>query len=235
MAAGLFTEPLFRISGDRMLLVAFGDIIDLRVNEKVRAMTALLHKTPPDGVEFVLPSYASLALVYDPLVTGPQALQETVRGLVTRLDDADVPVPSTVNIPVCYAGEFGPDIQFVADYHGLSVQEVIAIHSARPYHIYAIGFAPGFCYLGGLDKRLHTPRLETPRTKVAAGSVGIAEAQTGVYPLNSPGGWRLIGRTPLKIFDAKRERPFLYQAGDNLRFVAISEEEYSRFTEEGGL
>jgi inhibitor of KinA len=235
MAACLFTEPLFRISGDRMLLVAFGDIIDLRVNEKVRAMTALLHKRPPDGVEFVLPSYASLALVYDPLVTGPQALQETVRGLVTRLDKADVPVPRTVDIPVCYGGEFGPDIQFVADYHGLSVQVVIAIHSARPYHIYAIGFAPGFCYLGGLDKRLHTPRLETPRTKVAAGSVGIAEAQTGVYPLNSPGGWRLIGRTPLKIFDAKRERPFLYQTGDNLRFVAISKEEYSRFTEEGGL
>jgi len=234
MGEGLFREPQFRISGDRLLLAAFGDTIDLQVNEKVRAMTALLRKNPPTGVELVLPAYSSLALVYDPLVTAPPPLRELIRSLSTRLDDADIPVPSTVDIPVCYGGEFGPDIEFVAEHNGLSVQEVIELHTAHPYHIYAIGFAPGFCYLGGLDKRLHTPRLETPRTDVPAGSVGIAEAQTGVYPLNSPGGWRLIGRTPWKLFDAGRDRPFLYQTGDSLRFVAISPKEYKKLIEEGG-
>jgi inhibitor of KinA len=234
MAEGLFYAPQFRISGDRMLLVAFGDVIDLRVNEKVHAMTALLRKNPPQGLESVVPAYRSLALVYDPILTGPPALKEVVLRLAKRSDRTDIPVPSTVDIPVCYGGDFGPDIQFVADHNHLSVQDVITIHTGEPYHIYAIGFAPGFCYLGGLDKRLHAPRLETPRTNVPAGSVGIAEAQTGIYPLNSPGGWRLIGRTPLKLFDARRDRPVLYQAGDSLRFVAISPEEYRRFREEAG-
>jgi len=234
MAVGLFTEPQFCISGDRMLLVAFGDTIDLRVNEKVRAMTALLRKDPPEGVAVVVPAYRSLAVVYDPLVTTPGELRTILRRLSTRLADADIPPPCTVEIPVCYGGDLGPDIAFVAEHNGLDVRDVIAIHTARPYHIYTIGFAPGFCYLGGLDERLHTPRLETPRVVVAAGSVGIAEAQTGIYPLDSPGGWRLIGRTPLKLFDARRERPFLYQTGDSLRFVAISPEEYRLIREEGG-
>lgn len=233
-AGALFPEPRFRISGDRMLLVELGEGIDLRVNESVRALTELLRKEPPSGVTVVLPAYRSLALVYDPLVTHPAALQEMVRGMSDRLADADIPPPRTVDIPVCYGGELGPDIAFVADHNGLSVADVIAVHSAQPYHIYTIGFAPGFPYLGGLDARLHTPRLETPRTFVAAGSVGIAEAQTGIYPLDSPGGWRLIGRTPLKLFDAKRQRPFLYQTGDSIRFVPIEPEQYQRMRVEGG-
>lgn len=234
MSTGLFKEPQFRISGDSMLLVAFGDAIDLAVNEKVRAMTALLRENPPEGLESVVPAYRSLALIYDPLVTGPSALQGAVFRLATRMDNADIPAPSTVDIPVCYGGDFGPDIEFVAEHNGITVQDVIAIHTGRPYHIYAIGFAPGFCYLGGLDKRLHTPRLETPRTTVPAGSVGIAEAQTGIYPQKSPGGWRVIGRTPVKLFDAGRDRPVLYQAGDSLRFIAISPEEYRKLLEEDG-
>lgn len=234
MEAGLFNEPQFRISGDRMLLVAFGDVIDPRVNERVRAMTAQLRKDPPEGLEFVLPAYRSLALVYDPLFTAPPILKEAVLAQASLLTGTDIPAPCTVDIPVCYGGDFGPDIQFVAGHNGLSVQDVIARHTGQTYRIYAIGFAPGFCYLGGLDKRLHTPRLETPRTVVPAGSAGIAEAQTGIYPLDSPGGWRLIGRTPLKLFDAGRDRPFLYQAGDSLRFVAISPEEYRRLFYEGG-
>lgn len=234
MAGGMFEEPQFHISGDRMLLVALGDAIDIQVNENVRALTELLRKDPPRGVEVVLPAYRSLAVVYDPLVTTPERLQAVIRRMSGKLDDADIPAPRTVEIPVCYGSDLGPDIAFVAAHNGLDVQDVITIHAGRTYHIYTIGFAPGFPYLGGLDRRIHTPRLETPRTRVAAGSVGIAEAQTGIYPLDSPGGWRLIGRTPLKLFDARREKPFLYQAGDNLRFVPISPEQYRCMRQEGG-
>ncbi|KJS33418.1 MAG: hypothetical protein VR64_01050 [Desulfatitalea sp. BRH_c12] len=235
MSGGLYVEARFRTSGDRVLLVEYGDAIDLRINEKVRDITALLRKDVPAGVQLVLPAYRSLAVMYDPVVTTPVKLQALLRGLEERLDEADLPAPRTVEIPVCYGGEFGPDIQQVADHNGLDIQEVIAIHSAQPYHIYTIGFAPGFCYLGGLDRRLHTPRLATPRVSVAAGSVGIAEAQTGIYPLDSPGGWRLIGRTPLKLFDARRPAPFFYQTGDSLRFVAISSQDYRRIQEKDGI
>jgi inhibitor of KinA len=182
-------------------------------------------------MEVVLPAYRSLAVVYDPLATTPAALETAVRRRARHLDGSDIPPPSTVEIPVCYGGDFGPDIGFVAEHNRIAVPDVIAIHTANPYHIYTIGFAPGFCYLGGLDPRLHTPRLETPRTSVPAGAVGIAEAQTGIYPLQSPGGWRLIGRTPLKLFDARRTDPFLYQAGDSLQFVAISLETYRQLHE----
>lgn len=231
MDNGAFTEAQFRISGDRVLLVEYGDTIDLAINEKVRAMTALLRVEPPAGVEQVLPAYRSLSIVYDPLATSLAALKDGLRRLEERLCEADIPAPRTVEIPVCYGGDFGPDIQFVADHSGLNVGKVIELHSSRPYHIYTIGFAPGFCYLGGLDRRLHAPRLATPRTAVPAGTVGIAEAQTGIYPLDSPGGWRLIGRTPLTLFDVHRAFPFLYETGDSLRFVPISEEDYHRIRE----
>lgn len=234
MVAVLFDEPRFSPSGDRMLLVTLGEAIDLRVNEAVRALTESLRRDLPPGVAVVIPAYRSLALVYDPLATTPQSLETAVRRLVRRQVGADIPPPRTVEIPVCYGGDLGPDIGFVAEYNRLDAEQVTAIHSARPYHIYTIGFAPGFCYLGGLDPRLHTPRLETPRTAVPAGAVGIAEAQTGIYPLQSPGGWRLIGRTPLKLFDARRKEPFLYQAGDSLQFVAISLEDYRRLREKEG-
>ncbi len=234
MTEGLFSEPRFRPSGDRMLLMAFGDSIDLRINEKVRAMTEVVRKHTPPGVQLVVPAYNCLAVMYDPLATTSVLLEEKLRRLTTQMTDADIPLPRTVEIPVCYGGAFGPDIGFVAEHNSLEVRDVIAIHTAQPYHIYTIGFAPGFCYLGGLDSRLHTPRLGTPRTLVDAGSVGIAESQTGIYPLDSPGGWRLIGRTPLKLFDARRERPFLYQAGDSLRFVAIPEERFHIIRKEGG-
>lgn len=232
MAKGLFITPRFFASGDRVLLMAFGDTIDLQVNEKVRAMTELLRSAPPPGVEYALPAYRSLAVVYDPLVTAPAVLQQDLLLLAERLADAGIPEPRTVEIPVCYGGDLGPDIGFVAGHCGMDEEDIVTLHTAPLYHIYTIGFAPGFCYLGGLDERLHTPRLETPRTWVSAGSVGIAEAQTGIYPLDTPGGWRLIGRTPLKLFDAGKSDPFLYQTGDKLRFVAIARDVYERMLEE---
>lgn len=233
MESGLFDRPRFRVSGDRAILVEYGEGVDLAVNEKVRAMTELLAMHRPHGVDHVLPAYRSLALVYDPLVTTPSALQKHILEMEGDLAKVAIPAPRTVEIPVLYGGKDGPDIGFVAEHNGMTVDDVIAIHCANPYHIYTIGFAPGFCYLGGMDPRLRTPRLETPRTAVPAGSVGIAESQTGVYPLESPGGWRLIGRTPLRLFDPERAPPVLYKSGDRIKFKPVSTGEYRKLLDGG--
>jgi KipI family sensor histidine kinase inhibitor len=224
----LFDKPRIRISGDRAVLVEYGDAIDPAVNEKVRAMATLLKKGLPEGVEAVIPAYRNLSLIYDPLVTSPEKLLSLLQGLEARLHEIEIPAPRVVEIPVLYGGEFGPDIGIVAQHNGLTVEEVIAIHAATDYPIYMIGFTPGFCYLGGLDKRIHTPRRKTPRTQLPGGSVGIAEAQTGMYPVDSPGGWQIIGRTPLRLFAPEREAPFLYEAGDGIRFVPIAAKDYER-------
>ncbi len=231
MAAMLYEQARFRLSGDRTLLVEYGDGIDIAVNEKVRAMTALLRKNHPAGVESIVPAYRSLAICYDPLATSPARLAEVLLALETDLPTAEVAAFKVVPIPVCYGGELGPDISVVAEHTGLKEEEVVAIHSSVDYPIYMIGFTPGFCYLGGLDPRLQTPRRKTPRTNLPAGSVGIAESQTGMYPIDSPGGWQIIGRTPLLLFAPARENPFLYEAGDRIRFVPISGAEFRRLHE----
>ena len=212
MQTALFEKARFRIAGDTGLLVEYGDAIDPEVNHKVRSMALVLEQHLPRGVREIIPTYRSLLIVYDPLETTPAALKHRLILLEERLPEASVPPPKTVEIPVCYGEEFGPDIQFVADRHHLSVEEVVRIHTAPVYQIYMVGFTPGFPFLGGLPEKLHTPRLETPRTLVPEGSVGIANDQTGIYPLTSPGGWRLIGRTPLKLFAPERPDPFLYRA-----------------------
>ena len=224
----LYDKPRIRLSGDRAILVEYGDAIDPAVNERVRAMAALLKRSRPEGVEAVIPAYRNLSILYDPLVTSPDQILPRLRALEARLLEIEVPTPRIVEIPVLYGGEYGPDIGFVAEHSGLSVEEVIAIHAGTVYPIYMIGFTPGFCYLGGLDSRIHTPRRKTPRTLLPAGSVGIAEAQTGMYPVDSPGGWQIIGRTPLRLFVPERENPFLYEAGDRIRFVPVSDDECHR-------
>lgn len=137
-----------------------------------------------------------------------------------------------VEIPVLYGGEYGPDIENIATHNNLSIEEVIKIHTSGEYLVYMLGFTPGFPYLGGMDKRIATPRLKTPRTKIPGGSVGIAGEQTGVYPIESPGGWQLLGRTPLNFFDPNNEKPFLINAGEYIKFVQISEEEYHKIIEQ---
>jgi KipI family sensor histidine kinase inhibitor len=191
-------------------------------------MALVLDQERPEGVEGVIPAYRSLAIVYDPLVVGTQALQERLLEMEARIGRTRIPPPRTVEIPVRYGGEMGPDLQTVAAHNGLTPEAVVRLHTEAIYPIYAVGFAPGFCYLGGLDPRLHTPRLATPRTRVVAGSVGIAETQTGVYPSDSPGGWQLIGRTPLNLFNPARVEPFLYRAGDRIRFVPIDPDTFAR-------
>jgi inhibitor of KinA len=231
MTATLYEQARFRLSGDRALLVEYGDGIAPVVNEKVRAMTALLRKNLPAGVEAVVPAYRSLSILYDPLTTTPAGLVPILQTLEADSRTAEIAEAKVVPIPVCYGGGFGPDIGVVIEHTGLREEEIVAIHASVEYPIYMIGFTPGFCYLGGLDGRLQTPRRKTPRTNLPAGSVGIAESQTGMYPVDSPGGWQIIGRTPLRLFAPARENPFLYEAGDRIRFLPIAEDEFGRLHE----
>jgi len=220
-----------RLAGDTGLIVEFGEGIDPKVNARVRSVAAVVKKTPPEGVIEIIPTYRSLLLIYDPLITLPEKLIRFIEQADTGLGDEDAGVFKRVDIPVCYRREFGPDMETVAKTAGLGIEEVIQRHSAPDYLIYMVGFTPGFPFLGGLDEKLFTPRLKTPRMAVPQGSVGIANNQTGIYPITSPGGWQIIGRTPLTLFAPHRENPFLYQAGDRIRFIPISPEEYTDIKE----
>ena len=226
MESRLFEKPVFRIAGDRGLLVEFGEGIDPKVNTKVRAMAKALEKKIPKGVKEMLPTYRSLLFIYDPGVTNPDMLCKLIKRVENTLEKIEIEPWKVVEIPVCYANKFGPDMENVQKAHGLTTEEVIFLHSKPEYLIYMVGFTPGFAFLGGLDEKLHTPRLTTPRMLVPEGSVGIANNQTGMYPIASPGGWQLIGKTPLKLFAPDRANPFLYKAGDKIKFKPISQIEY---------
>ena len=210
------------------MVVEFGSEIDPEINALVHRATDAIERAELDGVVELVPTYRSLMLHFDPLLTGYDTLQEAILDL--NLDEGGAASGQrVVEIPTLYGGEYGPDIGFVAENAGMSESEVIEIHSGSDYLVYAMGFSPGFPYLGGLDPRLNTPRLTTPRTLIPGGSVGIAETQTGAYPVASPGGWQLIGRTPLKLFDPEADPPALINAGDRVRFVPLPDEEaYNR-------
>lgn len=185
------------------------------------------------GIREHIPTYRSLMIVYDPAKLLFKELVENVQQIEIQLELAALPESKIIEVPVVYGGEFGPDIGYVAQHHNLNENAVISLHTARDYLVYMLGFTPGFCYLGGLAEELETPRLTVPRARIPAGSVGIAGKQTGVYPIDSPGGWQLIGRTPLRLFDPHREPAVLITAGDYVRFVQIDEQEYARITERG--
>ena len=187
-----------------------------------------IEKADIDGVEEVIPTYRSILITYNPTKISFKDLKENIKNMEKNLSKVELPAPRTIEIPVVYGGEYGPDIEFVAKHNGLTVEEVIDIHSKGKYLIYMIGFTPGFPFLGGLSEKLFTPRLETPRVKVPAGSVGIANNQTGIYPIDSPGGWRIIGRTPIKLYDPSKDPPVILSPGDFIRFVPIDEEEYKK-------
>jgi len=211
-------------AGDSALLVSFGNRIDEEINKKVHAVADAIEKTALDWLIEVVPTYTSVYVYYDPLkISYSEAIEALKPFLSAEPKEEEKRI---VKIPVVYGGDFGPDIEFVAQYNNLTTDEVIEIHSKPLYRVYMLGFLPGFAYLGGMDDRIATPRLEKPRLKVPAGSVGIAGKQTGWYAIESPGGWRLIGRTPLKTFDPSESPPSIVKAGDYVKFVPISEEEF---------
>lgn len=214
------------VAGDSALNIEFGCEIRPETGALVRAAAKELAENPIAGVTELLPTFCSLMVCYDPLALGFDELSATLTEQLASLRPETGQSKTVVQIPVCYGGAFGPDLETVAQHAGLTQDEVVAIHSGHDYLIDMLGFLPGFAYLGGLDPRLHTPRLATPRTVIEAGSVGIGGAQTGIYPIASPGGWQLIGRTPMRPYDPNRAKPILYQAGDYLRFIPIDEAEY---------
>ena len=222
-----YGEPRLLLAGDSALVVEFGDEISQEVNRKVLTLADALGKTSPPGLGEPVPTYRSLLIHYDPLRLSCDEVKAFVSEVLQKCEEIPLLKPRVVEVPVVYGGEFGPDIEFVAEHNGLSIEEVISFHSGATYTVYMLGFAPGFAYLGGMPEAIATPRLETPRTLVPAGSAGIAGEQTGIYPIATPGGWRLIGRTPLRLFDPERDPPTLLKAGDLVRFVPISEGEYS--------
>jgi KipI family sensor histidine kinase inhibitor len=218
--------PRFLPAGDLGILVEFGDKIDPEINQKVSKVFITLEKIAIDGITEAVPTYRSILIFYDPLKTSFERLQNEILNIEKRLGEVIIPPPETIEIPVVYGGEYGLDIDFVAQHNHLTSEEVINIHTSGTYLIYMLGFTPGFPFLGGLSERLFTPRLKTPRAVVPAGSVGIANNQTGIYPIDSPGGWQIIGRTPIKLYNPDHENPILLKAGNYLKFKRITEAEY---------
>lgn len=214
------------IAGDSALNLEFTHIITPETSSAIRVAAQNLTADPIPGITELVPTFCSLMVCYDPLVIGFDELSYRLKSKLHNLDSADASIRKIVDIPVCYGGEFGPDMQTVCEYTNLNEEEVILLHSRNDYLIDMLGFLPGFAYLGGLDSRLHTPRLAEPRTRIEAGSVGIGGGQTGIYPLPSPGGWQIIGRSPLRPYDPDRENPILYAAGEYIRFIPIGIEEY---------
>lgn len=216
--------------GDRAVLLEFGDRIEEEINRMVMQAASRLEASGITGLLELVPAFSSLLVCYDPLQTDARELSGRIRPIVSGIAAGTAETGKLVEIPVCYGGIYGEDLTFVAKHAGLSEEEVIKIHSGRDYRIYMLGFLPGFPYLGGMDERIFTPRLANPRTKIPAGSVGIGGEQTGIYPMESPGGWQLIGRTPLKLFDPEQGGNRLYEAGDTIRFVPVSPAEYEKIS-----
>ena len=221
-------EPLKYLSqGETGLVVEFGSAIDPAVNTRVHDLARRVGAECGNVVEAVVPTYRSFLIFFDPLLISRQALVAKIENLAsTPADSTTAAAVKTVLIPTLYGGEAGPDLEFVAGHNQLTPAEVVQIHSSVPYRIYMIGFTPGFPYLGGMSEKIAAPRLKTPRTKIPAGSVGIAGTQTGLYPVESPGGWQLIGRTPLQVFNPRSKQPFIYAAGDFLQFKPVTADEY---------
>jgi inhibitor of KinA len=204
--------------------------ITTRVHEQVRKLLQLLEAEPIEGVRNLHPAYCSLLVKFDALKWRHEALEKELRKHLGRLEKVKLPEPREVEIPVCYGGEYGPDLDEVAALHGITPEQIIKLHTSTTYLVYFLGFVPGFAYLGELPKELVTPRLPTPRKKVPVGSVGIAGNQTGVYPFETPGGWRLLGRTPLAMFRTDREGLSLLSIGDRVRFAPISRERFAELS-----
>jgi KipI family sensor histidine kinase inhibitor len=217
----------FLPASDRSLLVCFGEQITFESHRQITKLLRLLESEPIPGIRNLHPAYCSLLIAFDALKSTHDELEAILRGYLDRLEDLPLPEPRQVEIPVCYGGGYGPDLSDVATRRDITPAQAIELHSSTTYVVYFLGFVPGFAYLGELPEALATPRLATPRRSVPPGSVGIAGSQTGVYPLATPGGWRLIGRTPLAMFQPDRNDMSLLAIGDHVRFTPISAEQFA--------
>lgn len=235
------TAEMFSIS-ETAILVQFGNEINKSIQIKVKAFADYIDEKPFEGMIECISAFTSVTVIYDPVKVrkaygkSNQFAYEIVQSEINKILN-DIVTESNgksriVEVPVCYGGKFGPDLEYVAAYNKISIEEVVKIHSEGEYLVYMIGFAPGFPYLGGMSEKISAPRRESPRTEIPKGSVGIAGMQTGVYPISTPGGWQLIGRTPLELFRPKNRIPSLLKAGDIVKFIPISNEEYEAYKEE---
>lgn len=218
--------PKILPSGDCAVTVEFSNSISEDVNRRIRTFYENIKHAEIKGITDIIPAFCSVLVSYDPQFITYKSLCAQLQQNLNISNDTDTKQKKIVTIPVCYEGEYGPDLKFVADHAGLSMEEVIKIHTSRDYLIYMLGFQPGFPYLGGLDERIFTPRLSTPRTLIRAGSVGIGGEQTGLYPLASPGGWQIIGTTPVKAYNPQKTPSIPYEAGDYIRFCPITKEQF---------
>jgi len=237
MATSSGVGARFVPASDQSLLVYFDSAISglrqqsqiaIETHEHVRRFVRLLELEPVSGVRNLHPGYCSVLVNFDATTLRHEQLQELLSACIERMEKVPLPEPREVEIPVCYGGEFGPDLAGVAELHGLTPERVVELHSSRHYIVYFLGFVPGFAYLGELPGDLVTPRLATPRKSVPAGSLGIAKNQTGVYPISTPGGWRLLGRTPVAMFQPDRKEMSLLSIGDRVRFAPISQKEFAK-------
>lgn len=220
-------------AGDAAVFVTFVDRLDAGINARVVWLADELRRTSPMGVRDIVLAYHSLAVYFDPLRTDRARLTTWLEGSAAASRDAGIPPAMTRRVPVCYGGSYGPDLVGLAATSGLAESEIIARHLAPVYRVFMIGFTPGFAYMGPVDPTIAFPRRATPRVRVPVGSVGIAGSQTGIYPSETPGGWMIIGRTPVRPFRPTRPDPFLFKPGDAVQFESITADEYRRQTTEG--
>ena len=224
------SAPRIVPAGDAAFIIEFEDRIDPVVNAHAvalaQALDVLLEAGSITGVRDVVPTHRSVAVYFDPLHTDQPALVERLEQLAAQAVQESVHRREPIRVPVCYGGACGPDLPRVAAFAGITEAAVADLHASASYRVLMLGFMPGFAYMGLVDSRIAAPRLDTPRTKVPGGSVGIAGVQTGIYPRESPGGWQLIGRTPVRPFDMSRPDPFLFRSGDEVRFFPIAQKEF---------